>query len=301
MNTALRQMRVLIRYEFSDALRTRRVILVMILFSATLLASFHFSIRLLHRMENQLAEMMELPASEVAGATTEALWQSERFRNIVERMTGDRDVVRELMDISPIALMFGGLSFFFTPLLVLLTCAPRISSEVSDGSARYALVRTSRLNWVLSKLAGQALLIMLALVLCAVGAWIMAWFQTVGGRSFSTGMDMLTFSLKAWVKGFAFLGLALGVSQCMRSPNLATAVSFVAWIGLAVLYNLSESRVGEGMARLWDLGLLLTPGGHQADLWRTNPVWLIPSVLYMLGLGFLYFFIGFIRFRRKDL
>src|SRR5690606_27901562 len=60
-----------------------------------------------------------------------------------------------LMEISPLALMVGATLAFTLPLLLLFIVAPTLAAEIGSGTSRYALVRVTRLEWVLGRFLGE--------------------------------------------------------------------------------------------------------------------------------------------------
>jgi ABC-type transport system involved in multi-copper enzyme maturation permease subunit len=288
------------RHELADAMRSRRAAVVILLFLAILLLSFNGSISVLGRIEQQLAEALALEPGG-AGSITQSLWKSERFRRMVDKMVGSNDIVKGLVRLPPLALLYGWLAFSLTPLLVLLTTSTRIAEEVSSGSVRYALFRTSRFSWVLGKFLGQALLVGLAVLLSAAGAWSLARFRIPGTPGLEFALAVLLFAGKSLVLALTFVGLALGCSQLTRSPHVATVISFLAWIALGVGSFFAERGDGTGWHRIFGFLNLLTPGGHDTDLWRMDVPHAAANLLFLLLLGLLYLWLGFARLSRRDL
>ena len=290
-------------HELIDSIKSRRAIVLLILYFAGSIAGTLIFIKVLHGVETQVVKAMGLDPSKNAGGVTATLWESSAFREIVVHLTGNREVAEEILRIPPIALFYGWLSFSFAPLLVILTAAPRIAEEVWSGSVRFILFRTSRGAWILGKFAGQACQLFLALLLSALGAWIVGFLRTENFAAVPSALAMLSFALKAWVFALAFLGLATGISQFFSSPNIASAISFIALIALSILAGLSSHFANPNTigGRIWDLVNLLIPSGHKLDLWRTDPAHVLPAVIFLTALSFAYMLIGQSYFARRDL
>jgi hypothetical protein len=176
-----------------------------------------------------------------------------------------------------------------------------VAGDVWTGAARFVLFRTSRAAWVLGKLFGQAALVLLAIALSVLGAWCLARIRLEGMDGLAAARGMLIMGGKAWLFSLPFLGLALGLSQLVRSPNTANALGFIAWLGTGVLAVTAKHFAGDGLRAGWDLALMLVPQGYQLDLWRLDPASVASATLSLLALGAAYCAAGFAVFSRRDL
>ena len=301
MIAALRTVWTVGRHEIADSIRSRRVIVLALLYLAGSAAGTAFFITLLQRIEHQLAASLGLAVANNTGSVTATLWKSDAFRSILVSLVGDRKLAESLLQTPPLALYYGWLSFTFAPALVMLMSSSRISEELWSGSVRFVLFRAPRLPWCLGKFAGQAVQLLLALVLSAAAAWLVGLLRMHAFDPGATAWAMLDFSARAWVYSLAFLGLALGISQVCAVPNLALAFGFMAMIGMAVLSMVSEHLAGEHWRRAWDLVNVLTPGGHRMDLWWGDLAHGLPAVVFLLTLGGAYLLAGYAVFSRRNL
>ena len=105
---------------------------------------------------------------------------------------------------------------------------------------------------------------------------------------------------KVWIFALGFIGMALGISQITRSANKATAIGVTFWIITSVLYHLGNHFEGEGFKRIWTFVLMVIPQGHRMDLWRAGTSHLASALLFLLSLGMVYTFIGYILTAKKD-
>lgn len=289
------------RHELADSIRSRRAAVLLLLYIAGSVAATLIFVNLLQKVEVQLVESMGLTPDGTTGSVTETLWQSDMFRRIMLRLVGDRALAEKLILIPPLGMYYGWLSFTFAPLLVILMSSTRIAEEIWSGSVRFVLFRTSRASWLWGKVLGQAGQVLVALLLSAIGAWIVGWLKMDYFDPLATAQAMIVFAFKAWIYALAFLGLALGVSQLCASPNLAVAIGFVALLIIAVLTGLSEHYAGDGIRRIWDLVGLLLPSGHRRQLWHQDLAHQLPGTIYLLTLGGGYLAAGYTRFARRDL
>ena len=177
MSTFFRHVWVVLRYELADTIRSRRVVILLLLYLAGAMLTCNGFITAMHKLETQLADTLALPAASSAGVVTDTLWRSKTFRRMVISLVGNKEIALEILSVPPIAVIYGWLAFMFTPVLVTLSAAGRIAEEVSSGSVRYVLTRTSRPAWCIGKFMGQACEVLLALVLSAIGTWSLARFH----------------------------------------------------------------------------------------------------------------------------
>jgi len=292
--------RVVACNELVDAFRSRRAIALFVLYLLGSVASCTLFVRVLHNVEKELVTSLGLTPSAHAGTVTETLWQSDAFKHILTELVGDRALAERLLSIPPLALFYAWLSFAFAPLLVMLLSSPRIAEEVGSGSARFVLFRTSRFAWCLGKLGGQAVLLAIALLVSAVGAWSVGMVRMPGFASLGTIPYLLVFSARAWIYAWPFLGLALGISQLTRSPVIATAAGFAAMGSLAVTAALARHFTGDGWRRMLDVVYQLTPQGTRLHLWHLDAAHLIPGTVLLLALGLFYFLLGHAGYVRRD-
>ena len=93
---ALRQTWRVACYEWFDALRSRRALVVLLLYLAAAVCNMYWSINLLHKLETELASALQLPASEQAGVVSTALWKSKPFQRMMTKMTQNDLVLRDI-------------------------------------------------------------------------------------------------------------------------------------------------------------------------------------------------------------
>ncbi len=301
MNSPLRQAGRVTLYELADALRSRRALVVLTLYLVAGVFSTYGLIGIIQKTETELVKMLRLDDSGKAGTVLDILWKSEGFREGVAHAAGDRAIVRELLPVPPMALLYGMLAFFYTPILVMMITPARIAEEIAGGSARYAVVRAPRGAWVAGKLCGQALLTGVALLAGTAGAWLVVLARTAVSNPWAVGGWMAVWALRAWVYAWPFLGLAAAIAQISRSPAKATAGALAALFALGLLGWLGEHFYGEGLRQLWGLTELLVPQSQRLGLWRTAPAYLAPAVAQVAALAAAYTAAGFLAFRRRDL
>lgn len=299
--TALHTILTVAGNELVDSIRSRRVLITILLYLAGSVAATLIFLHTLQGIEKQMIESLGLSATAKTGGVTATLWKSDSFRRLLTDLIGDRDLALSLLNIPPLALFYAWLSFSFAPLLIMLTSATRISEEISSGSIRYLCFRASRLHWIAGKFTGQALQLLVALLLSAIGAWVTGLVRMQSFEPLATATAMLVFTFKVWIYALVFLGLATAISQWCATPNLALTMGFLALIVLAILSPVSTHYAGDGVRRLWDIVNVLTPQSHRLDLWRDSATRVVPAAIFLVTLTVAYLLAGYARFARRDL
>ena len=264
--------------ELQDALRSRRGMVVLVLFLAAAIGGTLLSIAFIHSVERSLARALMLEPTEGTGSMTATLWKNQNFRKAVTDMVDDPDLAESLLSAPPLSLFFCGIVFFLSPMLVAMTSSHRLTEDVWTGASRFVLFRTSRLSWCLGKYAGQGAVLLIALLASVPAAWACGWFRMEDYPSWATLVSMTGFALKAWVYALAFLGLVTGVSLFVRSPGVATAVGVLGVAALSIQYHVAGRYSGEGWRMALELPRLLTPQAYQVDLLRPDWRHALPAV-----------------------
>ncbi|OGV62581.1 MAG: hypothetical protein A2498_15870 [Lentisphaerae bacterium RIFOXYC12_FULL_60_16] len=291
---------IVARHELSDAVRSRRAAVMMVLYVAGAVTSINGFINVLQKLELQIAQTLGVEALSSAGAVTDTLWKSRPFRNMLMSLVGDRSVAMDLLSIPPIALIYGWVAFTFVPMLVMLVTPARVAEEIGSGAVRFVVPRCTRSAWCAGKVAGQSALVILALILSVAGAWTVARLRLPGMDGWAVAQAMMMLAGKTWIYAFAFVGLAVGIAQFHRSPNQATALGFIAWMVLGIVGIMCHFYAGPGIRQIWLVIELIIPQGHRMDLWRMDGAYLLSGCAFLASLGMCYAAVGYAYFSRRD-
>ena len=88
MNRALPTLRIVAANELADSIRSRRVIVMLLLYLAGAMGATALFITFLHNIEGQLVTTLGLDAPKDAGSVTATLWKSGPFRNLLSNSFG---------------------------------------------------------------------------------------------------------------------------------------------------------------------------------------------------------------------
>ena len=274
--------------EWENALRSRRALVLLLLYLASAVLCMNGTISALGKMEQELVRVLKLPDSGQTGVVSETLWKSKSFRSMVAVSVDDRLVFEDISKRHPVELLYAWFAFLCAPILVVLVSGTRVADDLRTGVARYMLVRVTRLEWSLGKYAGQALMIACALAVSAVGAWCVAFWRLPAETATRLFPAMLGWGASAWFYSLAWLGLALGLSHLTRSGMRATAFGILAIGACSVLPHFFPSIE------------LFVPSGARMGLWRTSFTPQAVAVFHLVTLGLVYLMAGAAVFARRD-
>lgn len=288
--------------ELFTAVRSRRAIAIIVLFCAASLLSVNMAISALAGIERELASALGLPTTEGAGVISTALWKSTSFQNMVRAGIDNSLVFDDLLGRHPAELIHAWFSFLLTPMLVVLACANRVADDLHSGAVRFMITRVTRLEWTLGKYVGQAVLILIGLILGALGAWIVMCIRLSGADALSVLPTLLLWSCKAWLYSLAWLGATLGVSHLTHSGAKATMFAVLALLVFTVVPHLMDhySKTAEGGLGFFAHFRVLFPSTFEDNLWRNSLVPVATGAVWLMAQGFLYLFLGHMVFARRD-
>lgn len=286
--------------ECAGAVRSRRALVILVLYLLSAVFCMMGTITMLGKMEAELATVLQLPESEKTGVVSVTLWKSKPFQRMIKAGVKNDLVYNDIAGRHPAELVYAWFAFMCAPLLAVLVAGNRVADDLRSGAVRYSLVRVTRLEWTFGKYAGQVLMVALALAASAVGAWLVAVFRLSGVGLFDLLPAMFGWGFRAGLYALAWLGLALGVSHVTRSGSRATALGLLAvalcaaWPGIL---KFVDWRLGCPWLYHFDA---IVPASAELSLWRRGFVPLFTGGAHLLALGLAYLMLGHAIFVRRD-
>lgn len=288
--------------EIAGAIRSRRALVILLLYLLASVFSMNGTITILGKVEHELVEVLQLPPSDETGVVSVTLWKSKIFQKMVRKAVNDDVVYADLEGRHPAELVYGWFAFLFTPLLVVLVAGNRISDDLRSGAIRYQIIRTTRGEWSIGKLLGQVGMIGLAVVFSALGAWAVVLYRLSGVGVFELLPALFGWSLRAWIYSWAWLGLILGLSHLTRSGARATAMGILA-IGLltALPFVLKHFATTEGWRAFLPMLDVFAPATILDSLWRQSGLPLAFAAAKSIILGSFFYSIALAFYLRRDI
>ncbi|MBQ6137867.1 MAG: hypothetical protein IJI73_10915 [Kiritimatiellae bacterium] len=285
-------------FELFSALRSRRAVVVVVLYLVVSLLCMGGTITMLGKLEDQLSQVLQVerPEGAKSGVVSAALWKSKPFQNIVKgALQGDTLVYDDICGKHPAELIYAWFVLLLVPPLTLMLSANRAASEIGSGSVLYMITRVTRLEWTLGKYLGSALSILVGVLVGACGAWAVAFFKLSGTDVAALFPAMVGWSLKAWVLSLAWLGLALGISHFFKSGAKADGLAWLMLLAFSVAPNALKLFGG----RFAFLSFLF-PATAEHSLWRTSFAPVAASSAWLVMLGLCYLSAGYAFFAGRD-
>ena len=297
----LRDILVVAWFDLAESLRSRKVLVFLVLYVGSAVAATMMFTEVLREVERELAEQLLVARTDTPGSLTQALMESPELHGVLTRMVGDASLATELLSRPPIALLYHQVALALAPIFVVLTSSDAISAEVASGSARFAVSRVPRSEWALGKLAGQALLLLVGLALGALGAWVTGWIRLASIEPLTTLAWLGRYCITAFIYAFAYLGLALGISQVTRSVPWSRALALLGLVALFAGWSwLEYTSLRDSLPVLLETAQQLFVAEHRLDLWRTGFDRVGPAAVMIVALGSTFFILGHARFVRRD-
>jgi ABC-type transport system involved in multi-copper enzyme maturation permease subunit len=308
MSAALgvRDVALVARYELAEALRSRLLVVMVLLFvGAGALGAWAFT-EVLERVEQNAAKLTGAPQTRRPGRVTRHMRDAGSYRDMVKVIVGDDAKADYFASVPPIVLFFAFVSLNFTPWLVLFTSSETIATEVGNRGIRYTVLRTGRLQYAAGKALGQLAIVVGVTALSAITFYLVAALSLDGFEARATAAGLLGHWPRVVLYLLPMLGWALLASMVTSSANLARILALGGGVALSVTSQLASHpprwlRDGAVADAVRDLLPYLTPFGHY-DGFLYPPGGALPADLCVcLALAVVYFTIGFLFLRRRDL
>ncbi len=292
------------RFELGEALRTRLLLVMVLLFvGGGGFSAWGFS-KFIAQMENVSAQALGAPGSKQAGSQLGRLRHTPMYRTLMRAVSGDEQKAAYMASLPPMVLFYAWMTLAFTPWLVLLTSADTIAAEVASRSIRYTALRTGRLEYAVGKLIGQTVIVAAVIGLAGITFYVVSWIFMAGFAHGEMARGILSYAPLVLAHALPFVGFALFASMVMSSANAARALALGGMSILGILYGLSraeELRTGSVSNALWDLAAYLSPFGHTDGLLYPGGAAFWTDLTICLALTAVYFGVGFAWLRKRDL
>jgi hypothetical protein len=287
------------RFEVLRAIRTWRVLaLIIALLAVTLMQTWAF-ISIIRELESTLADTLGVATTSRPGMMMDQLRQNDEVISILAGMVGSKATVRELLHLPLLAIWELGFGMGVLPLIAAGASAESVAIDVGTRAIRFEALRTGRAEIVAGRFLGQVLLMAIALAVSLAGSWALGLVGMVGHTPWGLAAGMVWVFPRLLVWCVPFIGLGVFTSQLTASPAWARALAIVL---LGVTYVIAGVRlmVGQPWATVGDALAPLLPQTWSADLFQPGFGWLI-SACCCVGLGVAYAAVGSVRFLRRDL
>jgi ABC-type transport system involved in multi-copper enzyme maturation permease subunit len=291
----VRNIGLVAQFDLLESLRSRKAIALISLYLAGALGASALFVRLLHTLQERLAEEFG------EAIDMQTLMESPAMARVVSELAGDPEVAKAIVAVPPMALFYGWLATNFVPLLVLFTSADAISGDVASGGVRFSLFRADRMSWALGKLLGQTCLMLLGVLVGALGCWAVGAIWLDNMPIGNTAWWLLRIAGRTGVYSFAYLGVALCASQLVRTNARAIGLALLMMFACSLLGGITQLEpVRNSSPGLFGALSKLFPNGHSLALW--HPGWFESgtALFGLVAIGMAFFGLGYWRFSNRD-
>lgn len=296
MSQLIRDAWLVAAYELAEVIRSKRLWVLMLLYVGGAVLGASLFIEALQSIEDTLAAL----GPEGQQGASVGLLATPQAQELLSWYVGDPAVAARLAVLPPLALFYGWMALSFIPVLATVTGAEAVSADLASGAVRYVLLRIPPLHYSAGKLLGQYLLLLWGILVGAAGVWLTGSMSMADFAPFDSAMWLVRLGLRASVYGFAFLGLALGVSHMCRSRSFARAYAFLALFTVSSLTWLTEWEPVRQRVWLRQFTEGVLPSSYRLDLWNPELSQRLPALLGLLVLGLGYCGLGYLYRVRRD-
>lgn len=303
----LRQISLIARFELQDALRSRLVMAIVLLFGVGAGLGCYLFFQALEAAETQIRETL-VAGGALAAELEPNLVRSQALPRLIHSVVDDRTLAEQLSSVAPLALFYAWGAFLFSAPLALVLSAGSHARDRAGGAVRYLLTRTDRGSWAVGKLVGHQLLLAMGIALGAVVTAVVALrYGTLDAGSTSW---LGTACARAWIYSGSYLCLFAGVSLVASSPARARAgsvlLSFLLWLGHLLVQptlgaapdSLISDKAGSqtvGHVLQW-----FFPAHYKYLLWSAELSQSLTAAAALIAIGIVGFTIGLSLFRRGN-
>ena len=297
----MRKVLEMARFELAASLRTKRAIALVAIYLVTSLFGMSGAITALGKMEDQLANILQVETVEgKSGVVSATLWKSKPFQRLARGVVGDSLVYDDIVGKHPAELIYAWIVFLAVPFLSVLASCRRVADDVKSGAAKYVLLRITRRQWTLGKYLGQAFLILAGLLVGAVGAWCVAAFRLSGADIPALLPAMILWSIKAWFLSLAWLGVALGISHVSGTGAKAQMFSIGALVAFSIAPYVVKLYADTVVGAKLQVLKSLFPSVVEDALWRASFAPVAAGAAWLVALGLMWLSFGHMVFAGRD-
>lgn len=299
--TQMRDAAQIARFHVVTAARTKSLLFVLAVYVVSSTGIAWIFRNIIHELEKNAANILRVPVTDTPGAMIDTLREQGDLVDVFRGLVPDEALLDWVMAMPVLTVSHFWMSLGLLPFLAVGTGAEVISPGIKDRSLRFELVRTGRLELVMGRLMGAAVVTAFGTLISIAGPWAVAVFFMANQPPVEqfTSLLLLTPRLIAW--GLPFLGLGVAASQLTGNTNFARTIALGAAVGSWILWGTLESDwASETIPILVDILSPLMPQTYMVDLWGPGTGWMLSSAI-LTGLCLAFTLMVVPLFQRRNL
>jgi len=288
----LRDVGLIAGFDLRESLRTRRALVLVLLYVLTAAAASGIYVRIMAEIQSNIGAFPEVAGDPQAVAAMSMVQDSGYRLLLLFFAGGDAPLADHLATYPPMVLVFAWVSLAFLPWFIALTSYDLVAGDLHLRTIRYAALRTSRGAYVLGKLLGQAVLVAGVTALGMLPVLVLGGLYLPGFDLVGTLLALLSTWPVTVLCALGYLGVVTLASQLCKGPGAARAAA----VGLLLAVYIFSILPSPYTPLNW-----LSPWHWKFGLFHPALGERLLAIGACLGLCAGYTALGFLRFRRRDL
>lgn len=272
------------RFQLARAVRTRSALALCLLYLLGSTGATYVFTRILLEIENETARVLKVPSVEKPGAMLDTLREQGDLASILKPLINRPDLLDWGLEQPILTIVHFWFALGVLPFLAVAVGAESVAPDARDRSLRFELVRTGRLELIVGRTLGQAVLLFVATCVATLGTWSVAMVAMVNQPPGAQAATLLASAPRLWLWSLPFLGIGVACSQLSSSVNFARSLGLAGAVGTWLLFALTKSDWAEARPYFGAILDPIVPQSYVLDLWGPGWAWASSgAVLALLG------------------
>ncbi len=299
--TSMRDAAQVARFHVVKAVRTRTLMFMVSIYVIAAAGIAWIFRGIIHELEKNAAGVLRVPVTDTPGAMIDTLREQGDLADTLRALVPEPGLLDWALELPILTVSHFWMALGTLPFLAAAAGAEIISPAIKDRSLRFELVRTGRLELVMGRWGGQAILMMFATLMSILGPWVIGVFFMANQPPLdqASTLLMVTPRLIAW--SLPFLGLGVACSQLTANTNGARTLALGSVVGTWILWGtLKTDWLSDHVPILADILSPLMPQNYVVGLWGAGNGWMISATI-LTGLGLAFMLAVFPFFQKRNL
>ena len=249
-------------------------------------------------MEKTMAATTNMRLGDQPGALYDALRDRGELLEFMEELSESAEAIAWAIQLPYMPFTWFWAGFILVPFLAAEVGCEAITSDIGARTLRFEAVRTGRLEIVVGRFLGMALLTLVAIALSALIPLLTAIFWMDGQKPVEQVVYLLLFIPRLWLWSLPFLAMGLSLSTLFSNINWARLFTLGLVLGSWIAFNIAKFFLNLSATETG--ALFIFPQAWMGGMSGGGVAWLGSGVA-LIGLGALYLSPGIILIKRRDL
>ena len=299
--TSMRDAAQVARFHVGKAVRTRTLMFMVSIYVIAAAGIAWIFRGIIHELEKNAANLLHVPVTDTPGAMIDTLREQGDLADTLRALVPEPGLLDWALQLPILTVSHFWMALGTLPFLAAAAGAEIISPAIKDRSLRFELVRTGRLELVMGRWGGQAILMMFATLMSILGPWVIGVFFMANQPPVAQASTLLMVTPRLIAWSLPFLGLGVACSQLTANTNGARTLALGSVVGTWILWGtLKTDWLADHVPILADILSPLMPQNYVTGLWGAGNGWMISATI-LTGLGLAFMLAVFPFFQRRNL